>query len=138
MPNIALALKEEMSRIARREIRSQTAALHRSSARQRREIAQLKREIANLTRALGQSSRKKAVEPASTDDSRKYRFVASGFRTLRHRLGLSASQMGRLLEVSEQSIYNWETKVATPRRSMLPRIAQLRGKGKREVAEMLG
>ena len=46
--------------------------------------------------------------------------------------------MGKLLEVSEQSIYNWETKTAVPRRSMLPRIAQLRGKSKREVAEMLG
>ena len=110
MPNIALALREEMSRIARREVRSQTGVLQRSSAKQRREIAKLKREIANLTRALKQSSRTKVAEPASLDDSKKYRFVASGFRTLRHRLGLSAAQMGKLIGVSEQSIYNWETK----------------------------
>jgi DNA-binding transcriptional regulator YiaG len=138
MPNIAVALKEEMTRIARRQIRSQTAVLQRSSARQRKEIAQLKREIATLTRALKQSGKKKSVEATPTDDSTKFRFVASGFRTLRHRLGLSAAQMGKLLDVSEQSIYNWETKAAVPRRAMLPRIAQLRGKGKREVAEMLG
>lgn len=137
MPNIALALRDEMARIARREIKSQTAVLQRSSAKQRHEIAKLKREIAELTRTLARSSRQKAPAPVSTDDSTKCRFVASGFRTLRHRLGLSASQMGKLLEVSEQSIYNWETKTAIPRRSMLPRIAQLRGKGKREVMEML-
>lgn len=138
MPNIALALRDEMARIARREIKSQTAVLQRSSVKQRKEIAKLKREIADLTRALAKSSIKKATGPTSNDASTKYRFVASGFRTLRHRLGLSAAQMGKLLDVSEQSIYNWETKTAVPRRAMLPRIAQLRGKGKREVAEMLG
>jgi DNA-binding XRE family transcriptional regulator len=127
-----------MARIARRQIRSQTAVLQRTSAKQRRDIASLKREIANLTRALKQSSRKTATAPAPKDDAKKYRFVASGFRTLRHRLGLSAAQMGKLIGVGEQSIYNWETKVATPRRSVLPQIAHLRSKGKREVAEMLG
>jgi DNA-binding XRE family transcriptional regulator len=138
MPNIALALRDEMARIARREIKSQTAVLQRSSVKQRKEIARLKREITELTRALARTSKKKTPEPVSDDVSTKHRFVASGFRTLRHRLGLSAAQMGKLLDVSEQSIYNWETMVAVPRRAMLPRIAQLRGKGKREVAEMLG
>ncbi len=137
MPNIAVALRDEMARIARREIKSQTAVLKRSSVKQRKEIAKLKREVAELTRALARSSKKKMPEPVS-EEVPKHRFVASGFRTLRHRLGLSAAQMGKLLDVSEQSIYNWETKTAVPRRSMLPRIAQLRGKGKREVAEMLG
>ena len=46
MPNIALALRDEMARIARREIKSQTAVLQRSSVKQRKEISKLKREIA--------------------------------------------------------------------------------------------
>jgi transcriptional regulator with XRE-family HTH domain len=66
------------------------------------------------------------------------RFVAKGFRVLRYRLGLSASQMGKLLVVSEQSVYNWEPKVAIPRRVHLPAIAHLRGLGKREVTQLLG
>jgi DNA-binding XRE family transcriptional regulator len=38
------------------------------------------------------------------------RFVAKGFKSLRQRLGFSAAQIGKLLGVSEQSIYNWESK----------------------------
>ena len=75
---------------------------------------------------------------AASSTASKLRFVAKGLKSHRDRLGLSAADYGRLVGVSAQSIYNWETKVAVPRRSMLPRIAQLRGKGKREVADMLG
>jgi DNA-binding XRE family transcriptional regulator len=45
--------------------------------------------------------------------------------------------MGKLLGVSEQSIYNWETKVAMPRRSHVPAIAHLRTLGKREAMALL-
>ena len=138
MPNIGNLLREEIARISRREMRKQLAVLQRSSAAYRREIAALKRHVAQLTRDAARAGRvKPAAAPQAEDSSTRRRFVASGFRSLRHRLGLSAAQMGRLLNVSEQSIYNWETKVATPRRAMLPRIAELRGKGKREVMAQL-
>jgi transcriptional regulator with XRE-family HTH domain len=54
-------------------------------------------------------------------------------RSLRARLGLSAPQLARLLGVSEQSVYNWETKKATPRKEQLNAIIAMRGIGKREA-----
>lgn len=139
MPNIANVLREEIVRISRREIKKQTAVLQRSSAQYRRDIAALKREVVQLQRALKQQHRSsQTAAPAAKEiDAGSMRFVAKGFRTLRYRLGLSASQMGKLLGVSEQSVYNWETKVATPRRLHLPAIAHLRSLGKRDALRLL-
>jgi DNA-binding transcriptional regulator YiaG len=137
MANIGNLLREEIARISRREARKHTATLQRSSAGYRRDIAALKRQLAALQREIKKAGTKQRAVAVQEDAATSHRFVASGFRSLRHRLGLSASQMGKLLGVSEQSIYNWETKVATPRRSHLPAIARLRGMGKREVSALL-
>ena len=138
MPNIGQVLRDEIARISRRESRKQSSVLQRASAAYRRDIATLKREIASLRRELKKSSSSKsAAVAASPASSTKLRFRADGFRTMRRRLGLSAALMGKLLGVSEQSVYNWETKTATPRNSHLPTIARLRTMGKREVQQLL-
>ena len=56
---------------------------------------------------------------------------------MRKRLGLSAAQLAALVGVSEQSVYNWETKKATPRKEQFAAIIALRGIGKREVRQRL-
>ena len=65
------------------------------------------------------------------------RFVAKGLRSLRTRLGLSAGDFGTLAGVSGQSIYNWESGKAVPRKSQLAALASLRALGKREAAARL-
>ena len=141
MANVALMLREEIIRLSRKEIRKATAVLQRSSATHRREIAQLKRHVLELSKQLKLLHRVQSGAPqrmvAASDSDTRMRFVAKGFRTLRRRLGLSAGEMGRLLGVSEQSIYNWETQTAVPRRTHLPAITKLRGLGKREVQHLL-
>ena len=52
MSNIASALKEEIARIARKEIRAETEALKKASSRYRAEIADLKRRLAALEQKL--------------------------------------------------------------------------------------
>jgi hypothetical protein len=52
MPNIAAVLKEEIQRLARREIRKQTGALRRMSAQYRRDIAEMKRRMSELQRRI--------------------------------------------------------------------------------------
>jgi len=65
------------------------------------------------------------------------RIDKKGLRSLRTRLGLSAPQLALLLGVSEQSIYNWESKKATPRKEQLAAIIGMRGLGKREAQQRL-
>ena len=140
MSNLATLLKQEISRLCRREIRKEFGATKKASATYRREIAALKRKVAELQRKSARltklaGTRAKIATPELPD--RPIRFVAKGFRAHRTRLGLSASQMGKLLEVSEQSIYNWETGHARPRREQMAKIVALRSLGKREAHERL-
>ena len=75
--------------------------------------------------------------PPKGEGTRITRFSAKGLRTLRTRLGFSAAQMGKLLGVSGQSVYNWEGQKSVPRKSQLVALAQLRGVGKRKAQARL-
>lgn len=139
MPNLAALLKSEISRIARKEVRAETQAFKKASAQYRSDIAALKRRVASLESALkkldktGSRSRKTAEEPMQ----QALRFRVDGFATLRKKLGLSAAEMARLLGVSAQSVYHWESGKSKPRAGQLAAIAQVRKLGKREAAARL-
>lgn len=140
MPNIGILLKSEISRLCRREVRKEVTAVKKASASYRRDIAALKRQVLVLERktAMVAKQTSAAVTKApSTLPDRPVRFVAKGLRSLRARLGLSAPQLALLLGASEQSVYNWETKKATPRKELLAAIIALRGVGKREAHQRL-
>ena len=64
MANFASALKEEISRIARKEVRQQTTGAARSVAQCEREIAALKRQITELQRKLSPSPAQAAPKSA--------------------------------------------------------------------------
>ena len=141
MANFATALKAEVVRLARREIRGQTLALQKASAAHRRQIAALRRQVVALERKaktlVKNSARATPAVAAGEAEGSSVRFVAKGLKSLRARLGLSAGDLGRLLGVSGQSVYNWENQKAVPRRAQVQALAQLRGLGKREVQARL-
>jgi DNA-binding transcriptional regulator YiaG len=141
MPNIGAILKDEISRLCRREIRKQVQPVRKVSAGYRRDIAALKRQVQELQRRTSALA-KSAVRAGSNNGSagvpvRASRFVAKGLRSLRARLGLSASDLARLMGVSDQSIYNWELKKTSPRREQLATLATIRLLGKREARSRL-
>jgi DNA-binding XRE family transcriptional regulator len=140
MPNIGTVLREEIARLSRKESRNQVSATKKATAQHRRDIAGLKRQVAQLQRQVTYLARKfpSAAPTVSSDPSEKrMRFAAKGLRSQRNRLGLSQSDMGTLLGVSAQSIYNWESESARPRDAQLAKLAALRGIGKRTAAERL-
>lgn len=140
MPNIASLLKSEISRVARKEVRSATAALKTAVGVYRSEIAALKRRTQALERQLRRQSRltaKLQPEAAEPRAAQSHRFSAKGLAAQRRRLGLSAHDCGLLVGASSQSVYNWEAGKARPRAGHLAAIASLRTLGKREVAARL-
>jgi DNA-binding transcriptional regulator YiaG len=140
MPNIGTVLREEVSRLSRKEIRSQVDPTKRFTAQHRRDIAALKRQVAQLERHVTLLSRKVlGTRPVASPDStgKAVRFSAKRLQSHRNRLGLSAIDFGRLLGVSAQTIYNWEHEAARPRGEQLGKLAAMRGIGKREVAARL-
>jgi DNA-binding transcriptional regulator YiaG len=138
MPNIGVVLKSEITRLARKEIRSEVTALRKSSAGYRRDIAALKRQVADLQRQVAASHRAvKRVQPAESSTTTKPRFSAKALKSHRAKLGISASDYGRLAGVSGQSIYNYEAGKAEPRQSQIAALAAIRSLGKREAVARL-
>lgn len=139
MSELGAVLKNEITRLARKEIRTQVEPLKKANSAYRRDIAELKRQIAQLARQAKVTVRSTRAAPAAETDgeSTNTRFVAKGLRSLRTRLGLSAGDFGTLAGVSGQSIYNWESGKAVPRKSQLASLAALRSLGKREAAARL-
>lgn len=140
MPNIASVLKQEISRVARKELRAQTDSLKKTVTALRSEVSALKRRMQEFEGQQRKAARAKpsptptAAEPA---DGKVVRFSAKGLASNRRRLGLSAADLGMLVGASGQSVYLWENGKTQPRAKQLPAIAALRGIGKREAAQRL-
>ena len=149
MPNIASVLRAEISRIARKEGRSEIDALRKTVSSQRSDIAALKRRLQDLeksVKALAKAAPGGRPRPTSADvasggdaeaEAEGLRFRAQGMASNRKRLGLSAEDFGLLVGASGQSVYSWEAGKNKPRATNLAAIAALRGVGKREVAKRL-
>jgi len=142
MPNIAALLKDEIARIARKEVRAQTEDVRKASAQYRAHIAALRKRIDELERELKRVRRgagRAERTPANNDDEggTPRRFSATRLAAQRRKLGLSAAEFAALVGVSGQSIYKWEHGEARPRAKQLEAIAALRGIGKREAVARL-
>ena len=141
MPNIANLLKSEIARVARKEVRAETKGLKNAIAPYRAQIAELRRRTRELElqlRRLGRvTARVASAAPDAEAGERNLRFSAKGLAAQRQRLGLSAQAFGALIGASGQSVYKWEEGKTRPRAKHLPKIAELRGIGKREAAARL-
>ena len=145
MPNIATVLKEEIARLARKELRNETEKLKKASASYRSEIAAMKRRITDLERqvaGLSKAAAKAGLTRTKTaavegEEGSSIRFSAKGLAKQRERLGLSAQACGMLLGVSAQTVYNWESEKSKPRKSQLAGISAIRSMGKREAKKVL-
>ncbi len=140
MPNLTSVLNDQIRRLARREIRANTKSIKRATGHYRRDIAELKRQVAQLLKQVSvlQKQVPQKTVTASPEAVQGARLRIDGLKAHRARLGLSAKEYGRLLGVSDLTVYNWEGGKSKPRRSHLPSIVAVRGIGKREAMQRLG
>ena len=140
MSKIASVLKEEITRLARKEVNARTKALRKASAQYRREIAQLKRHadaLSNQVAFLEQQERKRAAKGVPATNVKGKRFSRWGLKTHRETVGLSAADYAKLVGVSAQTIYNWEQGKSKPRDEQLVSLVAVRDLGKREALKRL-
>ena len=133
MPNLNPILKEEIVRLAKREINQQVKALKsqlvemRKTAReQRRRIEQLEKEVA------GKADKERVIAPRTGEDD-DVRVPRGSVRKHRERLGISQREMALLLDVSALTVSNWETERTSPSGKNKLGFAELRKMGAREV-----
>jgi len=140
MSNLASTLKEEIARVARKEMKKEFDVVKKASAQYRRDIARLKRKNISLERrvALLEAKILSKVKPVNSDrDDTPLRFTSKGLKSQRSRLGLSANDYGALIGVSGLTIYNWEKDATRPRKAQLEKLAALRKMGKKETLTRL-
>ena len=141
MTTLAIALKDEIRRLARKEIKAQTGTTARAVAQYRREIARLKRQQREHEKKIAflEAQTRKNLQSRSTvaELNGDTRFSARSVTAQRHRTGLSAANYAKLVGVSPLTIYNWEHNKSRPRKEQFAALVALRGLGKREAQAKL-
>ena len=154
MSTIADVLKQEIARVARKELKGEIAAVRKLTSAHRSEIAALKREVkalSGLVKGLQKglsrpvaTSRSAAREDAKVPKelSAKRRGMAPEFNAEQlasHRadLGLTQAQMARLIGASSLSVYKWESGKVQPRAAQREQIVAALKLGKRAVKARL-
>jgi DNA-binding transcriptional regulator YiaG len=141
MPNIAVVLKDEIRRLARKEVKSHIAKTRRATVRYRADIAQLKRLVKLQERKLAvleaRHDKQPAAQAAPEEVAAGMRFSARSVRAQRKRLKLSAEQYARLIGVSPQSIYHWERGEVRPKKAQFAALISARSLGRREALARL-
>jgi DNA-binding transcriptional regulator YiaG len=140
MSKIATVLKDEIGRLARREVTAQTKVLRKANAQYRRDIADLKRRAKVLSKQVAyledQERKRLADEPQATTLKGK-RFSVRSLKSHRAKVGLSAADYAKLVGVSGQTIYSWESGKSKPRDQQLAALVAVRDLGKREALRRL-
>ena len=142
MANLALVLKDEIRRLARKEVRSQINSTAKAISRYRHDIATLKKQLQAQDKKIAslENGGRKSAAATDVDESDELdgiRFSARSVRAQRTRLGLSANDYSKLIGVTPLTIYNWESGKSRPRAAQLANLVAVRGIGKREALAKL-
>jgi DNA-binding transcriptional regulator YiaG len=115
MPNVEKALKAEISRISRKEIKSAIGHIGRSHTNVRKTVADLKKRVASLEkenkRLVAEARKGKKDFPKKPPEEQEMtRFTSKGIRSLRSRLRLTQADFAKLVGATTHSVYLWEKK----------------------------
>ena len=145
MPDLGGMLKEEIRRLARKEVRTAIANLRKDNAMLKRVAADHKRRLAKVERENRQlmtdavKPRKQAL-PASEDVVQSARITGKMIRGIRAKLKLSQADFAKLVAVNPQTVYQWERKQGRLvfRGNSKAAIVELRKLHPHEAQERLG
>jgi len=139
MPNVMKVLKDEITRLSKKQARAVGTPIRKDNAGFRKAIAALRRDVASLQREVKAYSiefkKKTAVEPAPVEEGKRVWVFGKGIRALRKKLGLSQEYLAKLIDVSVQSVALWERNPGRLelRQSTLAKIMAARSIGAREA-----
>ena len=159
MPNLATLLKEEISKIVRKEVQDQVRELQKTVREQRDALARLEKQsgpakakaAAKPAATKSAATKSAAAKPAAAkpaaakvskapagDKRKQIRISPNTIKKHRKRLKLSQAELGELLNVSTNTVLRWEAGTSKPRSKHLSGLGQLRSMGLREVKKQLG
>ena len=138
MPNIGQLLKDEIRRIARREIRAGSEPMRKQIRALRETVRAQQKTIARLEEAATSPSAPAAAVEAPTEETPvRRRWTPASIKRQRSRLRLSQRELSQILGVSANTVARWETGTSHPRPAHRVSLEKLRGLGVRAARRML-
>ena len=142
MPNIGVVLKDEIRRLAKREIRATVLPLKKKVAELTRTNATLKKKVPILEKAVAGLEKEAEARQlqAVREGEKETQGVRIGPRSIaaqRKRLKLTRAEFGGLAGVSANTIYLWETGEVSPMEKRRAVLVGLRKLGAREARKLL-
>ena len=144
MPPIDKMLKDEIQRLAKKELKAIVASLRQDIVALKHALAEHKQIIVESGRGSQRiakvvKSRTKATPMPASEETEHPRITGKLIRRIREKLDLSQAKFARLVGVSTQSVYQWEHKPGQVRfrDNTLETLLQVRGMGVREAQRRL-
>ena len=140
MPDVASVLKQEITRLARKEVAAITSQQGKQIQILKSNVRDLKQQVASLNKAVTRLSRvtsHQLSQPQHPEDPPSVRINPKSIRKHRQLLKLTQVEVAQLLNVSTNSVVLWEAGKTKPRGENRAAIAQLRGIGVRDARAML-
>lgn len=145
--SILKELKNEISKVARREINKELATVKRVNAKQRSLIANLRRDLTELQKEINRIKKAPEIEEAvkitaeKEENRTSFWITGKGIKSLRSRLGLTQADLAKLADVTVQAIVRWEKtegKINFRKAETAAKMQTIRGMGKRDIKKALG
>jgi DNA-binding transcriptional regulator YiaG len=141
MGRVEEAVRSEIMRLVRKELRSVVLPLGKEVRQLKRGMGQLTRSVAGLERVMAAQvreaeARKDRLE-VSEEEARTARLSGRLIRALRTRLGISQGQLAVLVGVSTGAVAQWEQGMISPRGQHRAKLVALRKLGRRDARRML-
>lgn len=139
---LVAAIREEIRRLAKREIRLAFKKTLKGRGAARRTMANLKarmRAAEQQIKILAKRIPQPGPEKVDPREAKKARVTGKGVRALRRKLRLSQAAFGKLLGVSALSVYKWEKREGPIRMRTATRASFLaaRSLGAREARQLV-
>jgi len=143
MTDIAKVLKEEIARLARKEVKKTVGPLRVRLLSLTRMVSRQANKIKDLERALTRQNKLVAAarpvpEPAPEEEVKKARISPRLIKSQRKRLKLKQAEFARLLGVSVVTLRYWEQGRSQPRGENLATFISVRKMKLPVVRERLG
>lgn len=141
MPNIGAVLKDEIRRLARKEIRAtvgplkkRVTELSRTNSTWKKKVPALEKAVAELEKEA-EARRLQGVQ-AGAKELKGARIGPRSIAAQRKRLKLTRAEFGSLAGVSANTIYLWEMGEVTPREKRRAVLVGLRKLGAKEARRL--
>ena len=141
MAKIETVVREEIRRLAAKEIRRSIAPVRSAVVALKKTIGKLNRTVATLDAEHRRKKKAEAKEPiklaVAEDEVKAARVGAKWVKTLRKKLNVSQVELAVLLGISTSGVRAWEYGNSRPRGKNRAALVALRKLGRREVKRML-